>query len=79
MLYDINIKSVLNGWIVKVGCQTLVFTDAGHMATQLKLYLDNPKKMEKEYMEKSVNAGKLGHVAITEEPSIEGPPDARDP
>ena len=71
MLRNIKIKSVLNGWIVEVGCQTLVFRDLTHMTTQLKLYLNDPEGLEKKYLEESVNSDKLGCCAVArDEPDL---------
>lgn len=53
---DVLIKAVLNGWIVEVGCQTLVFTDEAVMFAELSRYLDNPAKIENIYLRDSVNA-----------------------
>jgi len=74
MLRDINIKSVLNGWIVKVGCQTVavVFKDVDTMIAALRSYPEDPESAEKCWLENSVNAGKLsgGDVAIDRETSL---------
>jgi len=59
MLREVKIKPVLNGWIVEVGCQTLVFIDGIFMAEELLKYLDDPDEVEKRYLEESVNSGKL--------------------
>lgn len=45
----ISITPVLNGYLCKVGCRTVVFTDAGEMCIYLKAYLANPKGFEVDY------------------------------
>ena len=45
----INIKRVMNGFVVDVGCQTLVFETADKFIAELKRYLDSPDATEKEY------------------------------
>jgi len=60
MLREIKIESVLNGWIVEVGCQKVVFTELTHMMIELKRYLNDPEVVEKVYLKNSVNSEKLG-------------------
>lgn len=52
---EILIKPVLNGFIVAVGCQTLVFGNIAELAGELINYYNNPEKVENEYTSKSVN------------------------
>ena len=48
--YDIKITPTMNnGFIVKVGCATLVFSDNEGLLQFLREYLADPKKLEKEY------------------------------
>jgi hypothetical protein len=53
---DVTIKTVLNGWIVKVGCQDLVFTSLDVMLKDLTAYLEDPKGTEDRYQAEAVNA-----------------------
>ena len=53
---DITIKTVLNGWIVQVGCQHLVFTSLDVMLKDLTAYLEDPKGTEDKYQAEAVNA-----------------------
>jgi len=55
MIRDIRISAVLNGFEVKVGCQTLVFTDVTEMLKEIRRYLKKPEEVEKEYLEKALN------------------------
>lgn len=58
-IFPVTIKPVLNGWVVNVGCQEVVFTDLHVMLAQLKQYLTKPSETIKEYLDTSVNA----HIA----------------
>jgi hypothetical protein len=51
----IIIKPVLNGWIVNVGCQDVVFQDLDAMLTGIRKYYSDPAKTEKEYIENKKN------------------------
>ena len=46
----VEITRALNGFIVVVGCQTLVFNNESEMIRELKRYIDNPMEVEKEYL-----------------------------
>ena len=50
--YETHIKKVMNGFIVTVGCKTLVFEDQHNMFDELNRYYNNHKEVEKEYLEK---------------------------
>jgi len=52
---DVKITAVLNGWIAKVGCQTLVYINKEDLIWDLGEYMDNPKAKEKEILETAVN------------------------
>ena len=60
---DVTIKSALNGYVVRLGCQRIVFTDRTHMLQELDKYLENPCEMEEMYKEKSINSRQLGFVS----------------
>ena len=45
----IKIKPAHNGYIVKVGCKTLVFTSRKKLVKKLARYLADPDKVEREY------------------------------
>lgn len=49
MIHEIKIKAVLNGYIVNVGCQILVFESRQKLIKELDAYLDKPKETEKKY------------------------------
>lgn len=47
---NVKIKRVMNGFVVDVGCQTLVFEGAETLLSELKRYLDSPDATEREYI-----------------------------
>lgn len=49
---NIAINPVLNGFIVAVGCQTVVFKSDTELLLALAEYLKNPSKVEDEYISK---------------------------
>lgn len=53
---EIMIAPALNGWIAKVGCQTLVYASKDQMLKDLDEYLSDPHKKEKEFLKTAVNA-----------------------
>lgn len=55
MIREITIKPVLNGFVCKVGCQTVVFGDTETLSRQIKAYYDNPDATEKTYIANAVN------------------------
>ena len=59
MIRDIRIKPVLNGFIVDVGCQTVVFDDIDKMILELSKYLREPSEVEFSYLNNALNAGKI--------------------
>ncbi len=52
---EIHIQPVLNGFIVKVGCTKVVFTDIISLTAELQRYHRNPEQVEKEYLENAIN------------------------
>ena len=48
---EIRINSVLNGFIVHVGCQRVVFETREKMLQELDRYFKNPGQVQKEYLE----------------------------
>ena len=46
----ITIKPVLNGYVVRVGCQSLAFTSREDLLNNLKSYLSDPTKTETAYL-----------------------------
>lgn len=53
---DVIIKPVLNGWVVEVGCQTLVFSDGSWMLEKIQEYLDDPDAATEWWLKHATNA-----------------------
>jgi hypothetical protein len=52
---SVTIDTVLNGWTVKVGCQTLVFTSKETLLKDLSEYLSDPESKTKRFAARCVN------------------------
>jgi len=52
---DVKITAVLNGWVAKVGCQTLVYNDKKTLLHDLGAYMSNPKGKEQAFIKNAVN------------------------
>jgi len=52
---NISISPVLNGWVAKIGCQTVCFTDKTEMIGYLSAYIDDPEGVEKSFLMHAVN------------------------
>ena len=63
MIREITIKPVLNGFVCKVGCQTVVFGDTATLASQIKAYYDDPERTEATYLKSAVNKTNDGPCA----------------
>lgn len=76
-MYDVTIKVALNGYIARVGCQRLVFTDRVQMLKALDEYLENPFKVEQMYRDKSLNSRQLGFTGDSAGSECARPEDPR--
>ena len=56
MFRPIAITAVLNGWIVTVGCQTVVYQERDHLTRDLDSYLRDPDATEARILKGAVNA-----------------------
>ena len=58
MIREIKINPVLNGFVVDIGCQKIVFTDAKLMAKKLVEYYtaENPNEVEDDWLSNSTNS-----------------------
>jgi hypothetical protein len=63
MIREIKINAALNGFIVNVGCQTVVFNDAKKMCEEILTYVTKPNETEKKYVTKSINVNHVGPQA----------------
>ena len=49
MIRPITITAVMNGFVVTVGCQTVVFNDVQTLCGQLANYLTHPEQTEQQF------------------------------
>lgn len=52
----VSIERVLNGFIVRVGCQTVVFQSLDEMQEELGNYLAYPKETEERFLKQAQEA-----------------------
>ncbi len=55
MFRPITIHAVLNGWVVSVGCQTVVYQDRDQLVRDVDSYLKDPDGTEKRFLASSIN------------------------
>jgi predicted DNA-binding protein (UPF0278 family) len=55
MTREIKITPVLNGFVCKVGCQTVVFNTVLDLIQNIERYYRNPDAVEKEFIANAVN------------------------
>lgn len=55
MVREIHITPVLNGFIVSVGCQRVVFNTPEQLADNVRDYFKNPEATEKKFVGSAVN------------------------
>jgi len=67
---DVKITAVLNGWIAKVGCQTLVYINKEDLIWDLGEYMDDPKAKEKEILKEAVNKYLVADMPTGEPPTM---------
>lgn len=52
---EVSIAACLNGWICRVGCQTVVFTSRDTLLAWLDRYMKNPTATEAEFLKGAAN------------------------
>ncbi len=52
---SVNIEPVLNGFIVRCGCQTVVFESREKLGSELMRYMADPTGMEIDYVKNALN------------------------
>ena len=62
VMRDVNIKAVLNGFVVQVCCQTLVFNRIEDVAANLIAYQKDPEGTKKQFAANAVNKTLGGSV-----------------
>jgi len=45
----VSIEKAINGFVIKVGCQTFVATNWDDVSNGLKLYWENPKEAQEKF------------------------------
>ena len=70
---DIRISRVMNGFMVKVGCQTLVFQTQSELLRELDQYLAKPEETEKRFVTQFGLAGGELPVGQSSECNYEPP------
>lgn len=55
MIREIHIKPVLNGFVVLVGCQTVVIDSVAKLAAEIGSYYTNPQAVEEKYKLSAIN------------------------
>lgn len=73
MLREIRITPVLNGWIVRIGCQKVVFDDLAKMTKEIGEYFVNPDRAEKRYRAEAVNAAFMSFDEVARQDGQEMP------
>lgn len=56
MIRSFHVRPVLNGYIVDIGCQQVVFTSISSLITAIESYLSNPERVENDWLKNSLNA-----------------------
>ena len=60
---EVKINAALNGFIIDVGCKKMVYTDISSLLKDLREYLKDWDKKEKEIYETALNKRLLGSPA----------------
>jgi hypothetical protein len=60
---DIIIRPCLNGYVVNVGCQVVVFNDRKRLLEEIGIYLDRPGITEDRYRETAVHREMMNNLA----------------
>lgn len=55
MTRELHIVPVLNGFTVRVGCQTIVFRSPNELGDAVASYYKNPEEVEQRYLKGAVN------------------------
>ncbi len=59
----ITIRPVLNGYVVQVGCQEVVFDSTDALISGLRHYLSDPEAIEKDYRENALHKDLINRPA----------------
>jgi len=47
-----EVYAVMNGWVVKIGCQMMAYTDKAKLVSDFDSYITDPRAMEQLMLEK---------------------------
>ncbi len=67
-MHNVTITPVLNGWSVKVGCQTVVFENADRLLNELRCWLADPQSTQKRFQSDSINARFINDTPVAPTP-----------
>lgn len=67
MFRKIQIEACLNGYIVRAGCQTLVFQTADELLRELRAYMDDPVATEQRFLKNAKHCPPVAEVGIRDE------------
>lgn len=73
MVREMHITPVLNGFIVKVGCQQLVASSAPQLADSIEEYYNDPDATEARFIKRAVNQTMNNPVAPQAMPAYSDP------
>lgn len=62
MIREIKIRPVLNGFLVEVGCQSIVLDSVAKLSAEVSRYYTNPDAIELEYTRNAINKLNEGPV-----------------
>ena len=60
---SIKVQPVLNGFVVDIGCQQVVFSTIGQLTDTIRRYYESPDKVVKEFLSAPVNKTMGGPVS----------------
>jgi hypothetical protein len=56
VLRPFEVQPVLNGYIVRIGCKTLIFASIEALVSTIDKYLREPDAVEENYLKNSINS-----------------------
>jgi len=74
MPQELIITPVLNGFIVRAGCQTLVYDSADKIKMDFAEWVNDPQKIEQRYMDQMTKKGGMPPMCI-QQPMAPRPPE----
>lgn len=62
---DFNVEVVTNGFIVKIGCQKLIFKTLIELSEEMKKYWEDPIVIENKYLSNSLRRDESTRVVLS--------------